>query len=36
VKGCWLGLHGRTIDPMPYDDAGRGRVFVAGCVSWLG
>jgi hypothetical protein len=36
ISGCWLGLLVRRIDPMPYEDAGSGRVFIAGCASWLG
>jgi hypothetical protein len=35
VRGCWIGLRGRTLDPMPYQDAGYGRFLVAGCGSWL-
>jgi len=35
VEGCWLGLKGERIGEMPYDDAGSGRIFLAGCASWL-
>jgi hypothetical protein len=36
IEGCWLGLKGKRIGKMPYEDAGSGRVFLAGCASWLG
>lgn len=35
VPGCWIGLQGKRLDPMPYEDAGRGRLLLAGCASWL-
>jgi hypothetical protein len=35
LSGCWLGLRGRILDPRPYDDASYGRLFLAGCTSWL-
>lgn len=36
LTGCWFGLQRKTIGALPYEDAGRGRLFLAGCASWLG
>jgi hypothetical protein len=36
VRGCWMGMREVVIDPMPYEDAGRGRLELAACASWLG
>jgi hypothetical protein len=37
VRGCWIGRNQfRTSGRLPYEDAGHGRLFLAGCASWLG
>ena len=35
VVGCWLAWYEKLLDTRPYEDAGRGRQFLAGCVDWL-
>jgi hypothetical protein len=35
VRGCWMGMRSAVLDPLPYPDAGRGRLELAGCGSWL-
>jgi hypothetical protein len=35
LSGCWIAYGGRALDDLPYDDAGHGRPFLAGCASWL-
>ena len=35
LAGCWIAYGGRALDDLPYDDAGHGRSFLAGCGSWL-
>lgn len=35
LSGCWIAYGGRALDDLPYDDAGHGRPFLAGCRSWL-
>jgi hypothetical protein len=34
VRGCWMGLRQSVLDPMPYEDSGRGRLQLAGCATW--
>ena len=34
LRGCWMGLRQSVLDPMPYEDAGRGRLQLAGCATW--
>jgi hypothetical protein len=34
VRGCWMGIREAVVGPMPYEDAGRGRLQLAGCASW--
>lgn len=33
--GCWMARDGTTLDSLPYEDAYRGSIWPAGCVSWL-
>jgi hypothetical protein len=35
VRGCWMGLSDGPVDALPYPDAGRGPLELAGCRSWL-
>jgi hypothetical protein len=35
VAGCWLASNGKVLGELPYEDAGHGRLLVAGCASWL-
>jgi hypothetical protein len=35
VRGCWMAMGERTLDPRPYEGAGPGRNELAGCASWL-
>jgi len=35
LTGCWMGLNQGTVDKLPYRDAGRGPVELAGCRYWL-
>ena len=34
VRGCWMGIREAVLGAMPYEDAGRGRLQLAGCASW--
>jgi hypothetical protein len=35
LAGCWLGLNEGPVDKLPYRNAGRGPLELAGCRSWL-
>jgi len=35
VSGCWMGFNEGPVDRLPYRDAGRGLLELAGCHSWL-
>ena len=35
IPGCWLAWSGPLLDPLPYPDAGRGPLGLAGCRDWL-
>lgn len=35
VPGCWMGFNEGPIDALPYRDAGRGPLELAGCRNWL-
>jgi hypothetical protein len=35
LSGCWMAIQRDTLDPLPYQDAGRGPLELAGCLSWL-
>jgi hypothetical protein len=35
VRGCWMAMRERILDPRPFEDAGTGRLELAGCASWL-
>jgi hypothetical protein len=35
VRGCWMAMRERGLDPRPFEDAGTGRGELAGCASWL-
>jgi hypothetical protein len=35
LPGCWMGFDEGPIDRLPYRDAGRGPLELAGCRSWL-
>jgi hypothetical protein len=34
VRGCWMGIRQAVLGAMPYEDAGRGRLQLAGCAGW--
>jgi hypothetical protein len=35
ISGCWMGMREAALDPLPYPDAGRGPLELAGCASWV-
>lgn len=35
LPGCWMAFDEGPIDPLPYRDAGRGPLELAGCRTWL-
>jgi hypothetical protein len=35
ISGCWMGFNEGPLDKLPYRDAGRGPLELAGCRSWL-
>ena len=35
IPGCWLAWSGPLLDPLPYPDAGRSPLGLAGCRDWL-
>ena len=35
LHGCWMGMQGGALDPLPFSDAFTGRLELAACASWL-
>lgn|GEM_PF-4658546 len=35
LPGCWMGLRQGVMDPLPFPDAGSGRLELAACASWM-
>jgi hypothetical protein len=35
LRGCWMGMRGRVLDRLPFEDAFTGQLELAACVSWV-